>query len=129
MPVPFDDLSAEKTSSRALAWMRFVEEENDEGIRAALFQTSAEGEPLAFCFTRANRHDPSPWQSGNARQGVLSSLARSLFQAADSSPVLILGLADEIPPETFANHLRVRLPICLVCPDGSPVQTGSEQGV
>ena len=129
MPVPFDDLSAERTSSRALAWLRFVEEEDGEGIRAALFQTSVEGEPLAFCFTRTNRHDPSLWQCGNARQSIFSSLARSLFQAAVPSPVLILGLADEIPRRTFAEDLRVRLPLCLVRPPGARAHTGSGQGV
>ena len=129
MPVPFDDLSAERTSFRALAWLRFVEEEDGEGIRAALFQTSVEGEPLAFCFTRRCRNDPFPWQGRNARHSLLPSLARSLFQAAVPSPVLVLGLADEIPRRTFAEDLRVRLPLCLVHRAGSRARTGPGHGV
>ena len=48
MPVPFDDLNAESTHSGAIAWLRFLDEENGESVRAALFQTSDQGEPLDF---------------------------------------------------------------------------------
>ena len=116
MPVPFDDLTA-GVHSGAVAWLRFVEEEGGKGIRAALFQTSGQGEPLAFCFTRVD-----------AGQNAVSDLARSLFQAATPSPILILGLADEIPPEAFAEDLRVQLPFCQIRSAGALAHTGFRHG-
>ena len=108
MPIPFDDPSAEITRSSAVAWLRFVEEEDGKGIRAALFQTSEQGKPLDFCFTRMDRHVPFTQREAG------SSLAKSLFQASASPPVLILALADEIPPEVFTEDIRVRIPTCLI---------------
>ena len=126
MPIPFDDLNAESAHSGAVAWLRFVWEEGGEGVRAGLFQTSVQGEPLEFCFTRKSRHDPFPRQGRNARHSLLPSLARSLFQAAVPSPILILGLAEEVPPEALAEDLRVRLPLCLVRTSGTWTYTGPE---
>ena len=113
LPVPFDDLSAESTHSGAIAWLRFLDEEDGEGVRAALFQTSDQGEPLDFCFSRIDRRQ-SLGQRGTARPGALSSLAKSLFQAATSSPILILGLADEVPPSAFTDDIRLRIPFCRI---------------
>ena len=113
MPIPFDDLT-EADHSGAVAWLRFVEEEDGRGIRAALFETSEQGEPLAFSFTRMDRRDPSVEQRGNASQSALSSLAKSLFQASTTSPALIFGLADETPSGMFTDDLRVELPVCRV---------------
>ena len=47
MPIPFDDLT-ETDHSGAVVWLRFIEEEDGRGIRAALFETSGQGDPLAF---------------------------------------------------------------------------------
>ncbi len=113
MPIPFDDLN-ESSHATAVAWLRFVEEEDDTGIRAALFETSSRGEPLGFCFTRIDRRAPSLIQAGNSRQTAVSFLAKSLFQSAAGSPSLILGLADEIPLWVLTNALRVELPFCRV---------------
>ena len=113
MPVPFDDLSAEGTHSGSIAWLRFVEEEDGKGIRAALFQTSIQGEPLDFCFTRIDRRD-SLGHWGAARSSALNSLAKSLFQAANSSPILVLGLADEVPPRALIDDIRLRIPFCRI---------------
>ena len=116
MPIPFDDL-AEGEQYGAVAWLRFVEEEDSSGIRAALFQTSAQGEPLEFCFTRVDLCDPSIVQrGGNPRQIALATLTKGLFRAAKRTPVLAFGMADEIPASTLATDLRVGLPFCLVRP-------------
>ena len=128
MPIRFDDLT-ESNHSNAVAWLRFIEEEG-RGIRAALFETSAQGEPLAFHFTRTDRCDPSSRHPGDARQIALSSLAKSLFLAAAESTALIFGLAEEVAPETFDDELRVGLPICRVRSDPieSPASAGSRYG-
>ncbi len=127
MPVPFDDLSAESTHSGGIAWLRFLDEEDGEGVRAALFQTSDQGEPLDFCFSRIDRRQ-SLGQGGTARPGALSSLAKSLFQAATSSPILILGLADEVPPSAFTDDIRLRIPFCRIKTAGALTHAGFEYG-
>ena len=112
MPIPFDD-PTEPNPHGTIAWLRFVEETDGKGIQAALFQTSTQGEPLSFCFTRMDARDPSLGQSVNGRLTALPALAKSLFRATSISPALILGVADEIPARALTDHLRVGLPACL----------------
>ena len=115
MPIPFDDLTKTGTPS-SVVWLRFVEEDQDQGIIAALFETSSRGEPLSFSFSRTDRLDPSllSTEAGDWRQAAVFSLAKSLFQSATGSPTLIFGLADEIPPWVVADALHVGLPFCRV---------------
>ena len=113
MPIPFNDLSAESTGSGAIGWLRFAEESGGGGMRAALFQTSARGDPLAFCFSRMERCE-TVGKREPAKPTLVSSLAKSLFGAADPSPVLILALADEVPEGTFRDEIRVELPLCRI---------------
>jgi hypothetical protein len=43
--------------------------------------------------------------------------------------VLILGLADEIPPQVFADDIQVQVPLCLITPSetsGQAATTGSQ---
>ena len=127
MPVPFDDLAEAGRPSTA-AWFRFAEEDEGEGIRAALFEASGKGEPVEFCFTRMGRNDPTLDRSGIPRVNALSSLARSLVRAATGSPALILGLADEIPDRMFTEDVRARLPFCRVGPAGNLLWKTEEPG-
>ena len=125
MPIPFDDLSAEDARTVSVAWLRFVEEEGSRGTRAALFQTSGQGEPLGFCFTRIDRHEPpGQWSKTKAQ----SSLAKSLFQAAVSSPTLILALADEVPAEALTEDIRLRIPFCRIGTTRPLTHIDSEHG-
>ena len=126
MPIPFNDLT-EPNPRGVVAWVRFVEETDGRGIRAALLQTSAQGEPLEFCFTRMDARGPSLGQSGDGRLTALPTLAKSLFRATVGSPDLILGLANEIPARVFTNDLRIRLPFCLVGPIDSMAYTASPE--
>ena len=106
MPIPYSDGGDNGTSPQSsIAWLRFVVGDRGE-VRAALFLTSADGEPLAFCFARA----------ANRSQPALGALAKSLFQAAPGEPALLLGLADEIPPRAFASDPKIELPFCRVAP-------------
>ncbi len=127
MPIPFDDLT-ESNHLGSAAWLRFVEEEDGRGIRAALFETTGQGEPLAFHFTRTDTRDLSARQRDNERQIVLPSLAKSLFRASAESPALILGLADEIPPMAFRDEMRIRLPFCRVRTVSAPASPLPESG-
>ena len=80
----------------AVAWLRFDEEEAGGGVRAALLQTSGDGEPLAFCFARVDLRDPSICSADDPRGAALSALAGALFRAADP-PLPALALDDELP--------------------------------
>ena len=127
MPVLFDDLT-EGDRSRTVVWLRFVEEEDSRGVQAALFETSAHGEPLAFYFTRMDLNDPHIKHRGDVRQAAVSSLAKTLFQTAARSQMLVLGLADEISPGTFNGDIRVRSPFCFIRPAETPTYVDFENG-
>ena len=115
MAIPFDDLT-EPHIDDSVAWLRFVAEEEGDGIRGALFETSSLGDPLSFSFTRAGLSAQSSSHSDTVdrRQAAVFSLIKSLLRSATGSPTLILGLADEIPPWIVNEALRVRLPFCRV---------------
>ena len=94
-----------------MAWLRFVEEKGGNGIRAALFQTSAQGEPLDFCFTR--RVWSGFWRTTRYRSSRVSiqSLAKSLLRAITSVPTLILARADEVPYGSINEEIKVQVPL------------------
>ena len=96
-----------------LAWLRFVTEKDGKGVRAALFQTTPEGEPLDFCFTRTYRDETASQQHAVHRRGVASP-ARSLFGAAKTATAVVLALDKEMPPEILTDEFLVRLPVCRV---------------
>ena len=112
MPVPFDDPPPEAARANAVAWLRFVGEEDGGGVRAALFQTTSQGEPLELCFARATRRG-SAEPPGTGDPGARAGLAKSLFRAVEASPMLVLGLADEVPPRLFTDTIRLQVPLCL----------------
>ena len=106
MPIPFSDSGDNAINPQSsIAWLRFVVGEGGE-VRAALFLTTPDGEPLAFCFARA----------GNRSQSALGALAKSLFQAAPAEPAILLGLADEAPPRVFASDPKIEMPFCRLVP-------------
>ena len=115
MPIPFEDLS-KPDSAGSVAWLRFIDEEEDTGIRAALFETTNRGDPLGFSFSRIDQRDHSVAQANGmmSRQSALLFLAKSLFRSATGSPSLILGLAHEIPLSVVTGALQVGLPFCRV---------------
>ena len=80
MPIPFDDLALEHQTPTA-AWLRLVEEADGTGIRAALFETSAQGEPQAFYLTRLDWSDQSLRQREDAGQDALTPIVETLLRA------------------------------------------------
>lgn len=121
MPVPFEDLR-EGDPTGAVGFLRFVDEAGGKGIRGALFLASGRGEPLDFCFTRIDVHHSFLWRRGDARRQAVTALIKVLFPAANQTPVLILALASEIPPQLFVDDIRVQVPLCLVAPSETPGQ-------
>ena len=99
-----------------------MEDEGGRGIRASLFETSALGAPLGFCFARMRREAPLPGLAGRCVESVL---AEALFRASTSSPTLLLGMAEEIPPEAF-DDLSLGLPFGRVRPPSAPAEGPDE---
>ena len=119
MPIPFDN-PADEERSDTIGWLRFLTEEGDPSIYAALFQTDTEGQPLAFCFARADRSDPS------LRENALGVLAKALFRLPARSPSLLLALGDEFPLDAFGGGTRLRLPCCLLTPSPGGALPGAD---
>ncbi len=124
MSVPFEDLR-EADPTGTVGFLRFVDEADGKGVRGALFLTSGRGEPVDFCFTRIDVHHSFLWRRGDARRQAVTALVKVLFQAANRVPMLILGLADEIPPQLFVDDIQVQVPLCLVGPSKTPVQAAT----
>ena len=79
MPIPFDDVEDQNTQPGVVSWLRFVEDANGGGVDAALFQTSEEGEPVDFCFTRAAFREFDGLGS-DAKGKAVFHLLRSFFR-------------------------------------------------
>ena len=129
MPIPFDDVEDQNTQPGVVAWLRFVEDANGGGVYAALFQTSEEGQPVDFCFTRAVFREFNGLEI-DAKGRAVSHLLKKLLPEVASSPALVLGLADEIPAWVLNEALRVRIPFCLIpaSPDSAEADTGRFAG-
>ena len=90
------------SSREAVAWLRIVAEGGGGGVRAALFETSAGGEPLGFGFVR-----------GAGAGGAPAALAGLVWRASAARPALLLGLAGEVPPGAL-DGLNPGVPVCRV---------------
>ena len=112
MSIPFRDL--EEEPSGVAAYLRFIDEPDEKGIRGALFIMSPRGDPLEFTFTRVDLRSGVLWRDGQARSRAVSSLTRALFESANHVPDLILALAEETPKEVFTQDLAVQVPACRV---------------
>jgi hypothetical protein len=126
MPISFDN-AGNGDMPGVIGFLRLLDEEHGAGIRAALFAASAQDVPLEFCFTRADFGDSVLWRKGEARRIAEASLIRSLFNAANRTPDIILGLADEIPPLVFSEDIRVDTTVCRVSTDPAPRRGASEE--
>lgn len=117
MPIRFRDLRDEDSLGFA-GYLRFIGEDNDRGIRAALFLVNARGEPVDFAFSRIDVPASFLWRTGEARRNAVASLASALFQACPKAPTLLLALSAEVHPFLFAEDLIVEIPMCRVASPG-----------
>ena len=126
MPIPFDSSSTGETPG-IIGFLRFLDEEQGKGIRAALFGTSSLQLPLEFCFTRVDVADCVLWEEGQAHRIAVVSLIRELFRSINCTPDVVLGLADEIPTLAFSEEISVDIPVCRVSTDPAPRRGASEE--
>ena len=118
MSVPFRDL-AESEELGLAGYLRFVEEPDAKGIRAALFCVNSRGEPIDFSFTRIDVAASFLWRLGDARRHAVTALCKALFAACPKEPALLLSLADEVSPRVFTEDIEVRIPLCRVAEAGA----------
>ena len=110
MPIPFRDLGDENTAG-VVAFLRFIDEPGDRGIRGALFITSTRGEPLEFNFTRISLRPNVLWNDAQARRRALVSLSAALFESARHTPHVVLALAGETDLGVFTEGMEVQVPV------------------
>ena len=100
MPVQFEG-STTGHQSEVIGWLHCCEDR--QGSVAALFQTTPEGAPLGFCFSRAD-----------IRHRARLQCMRSVLQSAVPSPTLLVGLDTEVAALMQGNRLEVGLPFAAV---------------
>ena len=124
--MPFRDLSQEDDKGTA-GYLRFIDESGGKGIRGALFIISSRGEPLGFTFTRVDVHSSLLWRPGEARRHAVTSLVKSLFQAAATAPTILMALADEVPARVFTEDIDVGVPMCRISTGEIAVHAASDE--
>ncbi|MCY4625625.1 MAG: DEAD/DEAH box helicase [Chloroflexi bacterium] len=101
-------------SGDAAAWLRFVHED-DGGVWGALFETTALGEPLSYCFTRVGPPRPSDEDAPDAAVSPYRALVSTLLQAAQRSPVVAFCLMDEVSSPSMLDVATSKsLPVCSI---------------
>ena len=105
MPVLLDE--GREAGSAVVAWLRCVKSNDGSRFRAALLQTTGDGTPVAFCFTRSER-------GAEPDAGFRAGCIRSVLRSAHPSPELVIGFADELPLTLLLDDLRIGLPVCRV---------------
>jgi hypothetical protein len=116
VPIPFRDHS-DVDELGLVGYLRFVDQGEGE-LQGALFLVNGRGEPVDFCFSRAEIPASFLWRPGEARRQAVRALCASLFTACPREPQLLLARAEEVPPLVFIEDLEVLLPLCRVA-DGT----------
>ena len=120
MAIPFREITGDEPPA-AVAYLRILEADSGAAVRiqGALFVTDGRGDPLEFCFTRVEAEAGVLWDPGRAYRRTVVVLIKALFEAANHQPDLVFALAEELPPEIFADDIDVQVPVCLVGAPGS----------
>ena len=132
MSVPFKD-AAELDAGGTAAFLRLVPAPAGGSRRwgGALFQVNARGAPIEFTYNRLDLPSEALWRPAQLEREAAKALARSLFEAARRTPLVLLCLAAEIDAALFSEDLEVQIPVCRVAveADGEPFQAGPAERV
>jgi hypothetical protein len=131
--VPFKD-AAELDAGGTAAFLRMVPVPADDASPrrgAVLLQVNARGAPVEFTYNRLDLPSAALWRREQLDREATKALARSLFEAARRTPLVLLCLAGEIDAALFAEDLEVQIPVCRVAieADGGPLQAVSVERV
>ncbi|MPZ22935.1 MAG: hypothetical protein GEU28_05210 [Dehalococcoidia bacterium] len=123
MAIPFRDVSEQDVAPGLAAFLRFLGEPGNKGVRGALFIVDGDGQPIEFTFSRVDVAAPFLWRSGEAARNAVAALTRILFNATTQVPDLVIALAEEVPASLFSDDLEVKVPLCRLGPSPSPDQS------
>jgi hypothetical protein len=123
--IPFRD-SAELEAGGTAAYLRLMPGRTKSERLGGLLQVNAKGEPVEFTFGAVQIPGGPLWRAGDAERGGMRSLTVSLFQTSQRSPLLLLCLAREVPPDLFRDEIQVILPVCRLAAGGDA--TNLEEG-
>jgi hypothetical protein len=128
--VPFKD-AAELDAGGTAAFLRLVHGDGERRRGAALFQVNARGAPIEFTYNRLDLPSGALWRPEQLEREGAKALARSLFEAARRTPLVLLCLADEVDAALLAEDLEVQIPVCRVAVEatGEPFDTTSVEPV
>ena len=103
-----DDSKGAAAQPDIVAWLRMTPDRDGSGVRAGLLETSPEGEPLGFGFTRGG-----DWAAARELAGALLGAAHS--------PTLVVARMEELPARGLLEAPQIAVPLCLAgAPDGRP---------
>jgi hypothetical protein len=116
--VPFKD-AAELDAGGTAAFLRLLPASDaSQGRGAALFQVNARGAPVEFTYNRLDLPSGALWRPEQLEREAAKALARSLFEAARRTPLVLLCLSGEIDAALFVEDLEVQIPVCRVTVGG-----------
>ena len=119
--------AAEFEAGGYAAYFRTVAGRTSSERLGGLLQVNGRGEPIEFTFSSVKFEGGSLWRAGDLERGALRSLAVSLFEGAQRSPLLLLCLAKEVPPELFRDELEVEIPVCRAAAAGDMADIDSAE--
>lgn len=123
--IPFRD-AAELEAGGTAAYLRLIPGRNKSERLGGLLQVNAKGEPVEFTFGTVQVPGGPLWRARDAERGGTRNLTISLFQTSQRSPLLLMCLANEVPPELFRDDIQVVLPVCRIASGGdfAPLDAG-----
>ena len=127
MAVPFVRYTDTSPDRGAAAFLRLVDEPDRHHLQGALFTVSSHGYPLCFCHTRVAVPRGVFWNAVGARLLAAGSVVRSLFAETRETPLVVLALAAETPPQLFLHDVVVSVPAGLVTPGRH--ETGTDTAI
>jgi hypothetical protein len=113
VPIPYNDQDVLEDLGTA-AFLRVESSSEPLGLRGALFQINARGEPMEFTYNRVETPSTFLWRPADIRRAAVRRLTASLLTICPRVPRLILCRAAEVPAETFGEDLAVEMPVCRV---------------
>jgi len=125
--IPFRD-AAELEAGGTAAYFRLISGRTRSERLGGLLQVNAKGEPVEFTFGTVEVPGGPLWKAGAAERGGMRSLAISLFQTSQRSPLLLLCLAREVPAELFRDEIQVVLPVCRLAAGADVAQLDVSEG-
>ncbi len=112
MTVPFRSQGLDDLGTAA--FVRLLPSDEANASDGSLFVINAVGEPVEFCFARAEMPRSILWRQDDLGRRVQAALVRSLFEACAATPLLVFAKADELDPAVLKIDVRPEIAACRV---------------